>query len=111
MFLCQLESNGIELQLLRELVPRSSVCVTRDAGAAYWVPLGPSWRDVEARISANRRSDLRRERKHAGKLGEVRFEVVIADEGNVNRYLEEFYRVEASGWKARSGTAISLRTR
>jgi CelD/BcsL family acetyltransferase involved in cellulose biosynthesis len=105
-FLSGLESDGAELRLLRELVPCSSVCVIRDAGAPYWVPLGPSWHEVEARIPAKRRSDLRRERKHAEKLGEVRFETITADEGNVDCHLEEFYRVEAAGWKTRASIAI-----
>jgi CelD/BcsL family acetyltransferase involved in cellulose biosynthesis len=104
--LSRLESVGVEARLLRGLAPRSSLCVIRDAGTSVWVPLDPSWSAFEARISSKRLRELRRERKRAEELGEVRFEVVAADEGNVDRYLQAFYQVEAAGWKTRAGTAI-----
>jgi CelD/BcsL family acetyltransferase involved in cellulose biosynthesis len=105
-FLSHLESDGIEARLIGELLPRSSVCVTRDAGASYWVPLGVSWREFEPRISSNQRKNLRRRRRRAEELGQVGFEIIVADTGNVDHYLEEFFRVEAAGWKSRSGTAL-----
>lgn len=104
--LSRIEGDSIEARLLRELVPRSSVCVTRGAGASYWVRLGPSWRDVEGRMSPGQRSMLRRRRRKAEELGEVRFEAVAADEANVDHYLGELFHVEAASWKTRSGTAI-----
>jgi CelD/BcsL family acetyltransferase involved in cellulose biosynthesis len=38
-------------------------------------------------------------------LGKVEFEVLHPDVGTFTPYLEEFFRIEASGWKGRAGTA------
>jgi CelD/BcsL family acetyltransferase involved in cellulose biosynthesis len=102
----RIESDGVEARLLRELLPRRSVCLVRAAGACLWMPLGPSWGNVEARISSKRHRELRRERRRAEDLGQVRFEACAANEHNVDHYLQKFYRIEAAGWKARAGTAI-----
>jgi hypothetical protein len=85
-----LESGRAEARMLGEHLPRSAVSVTRDAGTSFWVPLGTTWREFEARSSAKRPSELRRDRKRAETAGEVRSEAVSADEGNVDRYLQEF---------------------
>jgi CelD/BcsL family acetyltransferase involved in cellulose biosynthesis len=57
-------------------------------------------------MSCKSRTYIRRKVKSAERAGPVAFEVVCPDEGNVDRYLGEVFRVEAAGWKGRKGTAI-----
>ncbi|MHC1696758.1 MAG: GNAT family N-acetyltransferase [Geobacteraceae bacterium] len=53
------------------------------------------------------REDLKRARRKAEALGEVRSETVIAlGEEELLRHLRKGFRIEASGWKGRDGTAI-----
>src|SRR5207253_5860496 len=51
----------------------------------------------------------RRAARRLGELGEVRFEVVTTGT-QLKRALDVFYRLEASGWKGRSGSAVMQRS-
>ncbi len=64
------------------------------------------WEEFEQTISASRRSSLRRLARLAESGGKVRYEVVLPTLHNVDEYLREFFEVEASSWKSRTGTAL-----
>ena len=66
--------------------------------------LETSFADYLAGQSRNLRRTLRRRRRTAEALGSISF--AVHDELD-QQTLEEFFRVEASGWKGRNGTAIS----
>jgi hypothetical protein len=78
----------------------------KSGGSSLRVPLKGTWDEFEATISSGRRSDLRCYRRRAEKLGKVEFEVVQPEVGTLTPHLEELFRVEASGWKGREGSAI-----
>lgn len=74
-----------------------------------WAPsitIKSSWEEFERGISASRRSSLRRARRHAEKLGSVDFQILAPELCDVDRCLEEFFRVEAASWKERNGTSM-----
>src|SRR5688500_13837411 len=98
----------MEMQILRELLPKYFLCVKWNGGVSPWVPLNMAWRDFEANISPGRRSDLRRYWRRAERVGQVEFQVVHPDKDTLIRHLMEVFRVEASGWKGRNGSAILL---
>ncbi len=74
------------------------------AGATPVVPLGDG--DPEERFRSRRRSDLRRARRRAEALGSVAAEVALPAAEDVAAVLDEFYEVEAAGWKGEEGTAL-----
>jgi CelD/BcsL family acetyltransferase involved in cellulose biosynthesis len=78
----------------------------KSGGSSLRVPLKGTWDEFEATISSGRRSDLRCYRRRAEKLGKVEFDVVQPEVGTLTSHLEELFRVEASGWKGRQGSAI-----
>jgi CelD/BcsL family acetyltransferase involved in cellulose biosynthesis len=69
-----------------------------------WVGTQGSWEDFEAGLSGKFVRDLRRRRRQLEQTGEVSVEVTEGTE-----LLEEAFRLEASGWKDRRGTAILSR--
>jgi CelD/BcsL family acetyltransferase involved in cellulose biosynthesis len=71
-----------------------------------YVEIDGDWERFEHGLSTKFVRDLQRRRRSLEQLGEVSVEV---DEGTER--LQEVFRVEASGWKARRGTAILSRSK
>ncbi len=76
-------------------------------GGSPWIPLDESWTEPEMRLEAGRRSDLRRARRQAEKIGAVRVEITAPTPAQLPRLLEEAFQVEAAGWKGAHGTALA----
>jgi CelD/BcsL family acetyltransferase involved in cellulose biosynthesis len=70
-----------------------------------WLELPPTWEELLASVSASLRSQIKRRRRGLEKLGPVEFRAVAGGE-TFDADLETFLRLEASGWKGESGTAI-----
>jgi CelD/BcsL family acetyltransferase involved in cellulose biosynthesis len=56
-------------------------------------------------LSSGIRKEYRRQRKRLGELGRLEFLTLRQSDG-VDDWMEKFLRLEASGWKARQGTAL-----
>jgi CelD/BcsL family acetyltransferase involved in cellulose biosynthesis len=76
-------------------------------GGSPWIPLDDSWADPEMRLEAGRRSDLRRARRHAEKMGGVETAIITPTRAHLPQLLEEAFQVEAAGWKGAHGTALA----
>jgi CelD/BcsL family acetyltransferase involved in cellulose biosynthesis len=111
--------TSVELSLLEGdsdlLAPMAQAA--RDAGrlvlegpiaACPIVDLEGTFEDYEHSLSRNRRKSLRRGLRQLEAEGRVEFDVHEGLEG-LEHVLEETFRVEASGWKGRRGTAIESR--
>jgi CelD/BcsL family acetyltransferase involved in cellulose biosynthesis len=70
-----------------------------------FITIDGDWAAYERRLSRNLRRDLRRSRRLLETHGRVVFEVVDGSE-RLDDLLDELFRVEGSGWKAKRGTAI-----
>jgi len=83
-------------------------CLVQPTYQTPWRPLSPmsQWDDG---LTRRFKRNLRRAERRLGELGEVRFDVVTTRTG-LKRALDVFYRLEASGWKGRSGTAVTQRS-
>jgi CelD/BcsL family acetyltransferase involved in cellulose biosynthesis len=57
-------------------------------------------------LSSDKRKKLRRAEERLAEMGPVQY-VALADEGDVETWLADFLRLEASGWKGRAGTAFA----
>ena len=71
-----------------------------------YVVLSGTWEEYEQRLSAKRRSNLRRLWRRLSEQGQLEFEVRDGAE-DLESLLEEGFKVEASGWKGEQGTAIN----
>jgi len=80
-------------------------CLVRPTYLTPWRSLSPTtqWDDG---LTRRFKRNLRRAERRLGELGEVRFEVVTTGT-RLKQALEVFYRLEASGWKGRNGTAVA----
>lgn len=56
-------------------------------------------------ISRKERQELRRRERRLQDLGRLRF-VALAPDGDVGRWIDDFLRLEASGWKGQQGSAM-----
>ena len=79
----------------------------RPAGGSPWIPLDDSWAEPEIRLEAGRRSDLRRAKRHAEKMGAVETAIIAPTRAELPQLLEEAFQVEAAGWKGAHGTALA----
>jgi CelD/BcsL family acetyltransferase involved in cellulose biosynthesis len=89
-----LEQNGLRPRLLQSHA-RASLDATRDADELLRDALG-----------AKKLKELRRQRHRLAEHGEVSFEVARTP-NDAARALETFLMLEASGWKAQRGTALT----
>jgi CelD/BcsL family acetyltransferase involved in cellulose biosynthesis len=60
---------------------------------------------LEAVLSGEKRKKLRRAEERLAETGPVQY-VELAEDGDVEAWLTDFLRLEASGWKGREGTAL-----
>ncbi len=79
----------------------------RTTGGSPWIPLDESWIEPEMRLEAGRRSDLRRARRNAEKLGAVEVRIAAPTPADLRPLLDEAFQVEAAGWKGAQGTALA----
>ena len=88
-----LERDGLHPRILNSHV-RASLDATRDADDLLRDALGPK-----------KLKELRRQRNRLAEHGEVIFSIA-AQPAEIERALETFLDLEASGWKAKRGTAL-----
>jgi CelD/BcsL family acetyltransferase involved in cellulose biosynthesis len=95
------------LAALRRIHRGRAALVVRTASASPYVPL-EKHEDPAAIFSARLRSDLRRARRRAERMGPVSFEMHEPSREMLGPLLREAFEVEASGWKGRTGSALNL---
>ena len=85
------------------------VVTINDAGSCPYIDLESCNGDSDQLLSRSLHSDLRRSRRKAETLGEVTFDVhaPVSEQEFLPLY-EQAMRVEAAGWKGRSGTALAM---
>jgi CelD/BcsL family acetyltransferase involved in cellulose biosynthesis len=91
---------------MAELARHGKVVVRARSSATARVHLLRGWEAVEEAMSTQARAFLRRKKRMAEREGPVSFEEVVPDEASAAKHLDEVFRIEASGWKARAGTAL-----
>jgi hypothetical protein len=91
------------LDQLRERAPLTFAvdCWTR----ALLRPLHSAEVYLQAAVSGSLRRTLKRKKKRLSETGNLRCQT-LAPAGDLSAWLEDFLRLEASGWKGRQGTAL-----
>lgn len=103
----RLAKDGPEMRLLRGRAAGGGVLsLTEREDASIWVPLPADGQALEAAMSSGRRAYVRRKLRQAEKLGPVEMQAFAPAEDEVVPLVDEAFRIEASGWKGRNGTAI-----
>jgi CelD/BcsL family acetyltransferase involved in cellulose biosynthesis len=81
---------------------------TLPAAPCPYITLNADWIEPERQFNSGRRSDFRRARRHADRMGEVSLEVLSPAPAELDSLLEEAYAVEKAGWKGAKGTALAV---
>ena len=94
------------LAALKRAYQGKAIVFCRPAPGCPWIALDDSWVEPEQHVNSGRRSDLRRARRNARKIGPVTSEILSPTREELPSLLDEAYRVEAAGWKGRNKTAM-----
>ncbi len=95
-----------ETRTLESLLRSSGIRFLAREEKLPWISTNGKFEDYERKISSSRRSSFRRLRRLAESEGKLEFEVKTPSPENVDALLTEFFSVEASSWKGRTGTAM-----
>ncbi len=107
----RIRADSPTLAALRRAYRGRGIVVCREGVSCPWLALDASWANPEDHVNAGRRSDLRRARRAAEKLGTVATEILAPKPEELPALLEEVYRLEAMEWKKQAGTALLCRPR
>ena len=102
----RIPADSATVPALRRAYRGRGVVISRPHAAYPWIPLDATWTSPEERLSARRRSDVRRARRIAAGMGPVSIEVVSPAPAEVGPLIEEAFLVEAASWKGRRGSAV-----
>lgn len=102
----RLPADSPAIPALTRAFGRRWVVVTRRLPNSPYITLDASWAEPETHLNARRRSDLRRARRRAERLGEVTTEILRPEPHELDALLDEALEVEMRSWKREAGTAI-----
>ena len=94
------------LTALQEAFRSRGMLITRPATGYPWIQLDESWTYPEEKLTASRRSSFRRAKRKAHSIGPIDYEVLSPEPHELPPLLAESLRVEAAGWKGRTGSAL-----
>jgi CelD/BcsL family acetyltransferase involved in cellulose biosynthesis len=107
MLLRRTDAQSPTVAALQRAYGRRTIFYSREVAPVPFIPLHEGWQDPESQFRPDRRSDIGRARRRAERDGAVTAEVIAPRRDELPPLLEELYRVEAAGWKGRSGTALA----
>lgn len=104
-----IDPEGQDLPALRWAAQEAGYTVFERAYVrSPYLRIDGDWASYEHTLSKNVRNDVARRRRRLGDAGSVTIEVMDGRD-DLDRLLEDGFKVEASGWKAARGTAIGSR--
>ena len=107
-WLQRIPAASATIEAFRNAYRKRGVVRCRPSDGTPTLPIDRSWRSPESHLNAGRRSDLRRLRRNAEKLGPLQFEIHDVTPQNVEQLLNEALDVEIKSWKGREHTALAL---
>jgi CelD/BcsL family acetyltransferase involved in cellulose biosynthesis len=103
----RLPADSPSTTALRSAFARRALILVRPRSSYPYLELNESWTKPEQHLKARRRSDLRRARRRADKLGNITSEVLTPAPEELAPLLDEVFDVEARSWKKEAGTAMA----
>lgn len=107
----RIRADSPALAALRRMCAREWITFCRPSRGCPFILLDETWGEPERHVNAGRRSDLRRARRAAEKMGSVTWEILEPSPDQVPTLLDEAYAVEAASWKGREQTAMQIDAR
>jgi CelD/BcsL family acetyltransferase involved in cellulose biosynthesis len=107
-FLRRVPAGAASLEALRDALGSQRFAIGREVAGTPAIDLNEGWQDPESQFNAGRRSDMRRMRRNAEKLGPLTFEVLRPSAREVDALVDEALRIEAASWKGETGSALAL---
>jgi CelD/BcsL family acetyltransferase involved in cellulose biosynthesis len=102
-----LDSRGIDLDAWQEVArSRGHRTTWRTIQRSPYLKVEGRWEDYERGLSRSHRKDVRRVRHRLQEVGRLSTSVHDGKE-DLDRLLEDGFRIEGSGWKIERGTAIA----
>jgi|WetSurMetagenome_2_1015567.scaffolds.fasta_scaffold28064_2 CelD/BcsL family acetyltransferase involved in cellulose biosynthesis len=99
-------SDSPEAKALERLQPTTLRYGDSVTFSSPWVPVRMEWEKFLPTISSSWRSSFRRSQRKAEETGPLTFDFVTATNDTVESLFAEMFRIEASSWKARTGSAV-----
>lgn len=107
MALVRLPAESPLVTMLKELARFQGILLVRRTASSAYVNTNGSWESYFQTISGARRKRYRYQRKFTERFGEVAVKIERPGScDDLQPRLDEVFRVEGSGWKSRSGTAL-----
>jgi len=107
MLLQRMDADSRVPSLLRRVVPRPGVIVTRPTAPSLAIAVNAGWDAYHGGLSSRITGNLRRLKARAARVGDVQTQVLTPTESEVGGLLNQVMAVEGSGWKGRQGSALS----
>jgi CelD/BcsL family acetyltransferase involved in cellulose biosynthesis len=108
-FLRDVDASSPMLEALQEACREEKrICVTRPMPSHPWLQLDESWQRPEEHLNSGRRSDLRRARRNAEKIGPISFQNITPATDQLEEVLKEVFRVESANWKGETGSGLAF---
>lgn len=99
--------DSLFVDALKKAARGKGIVMADPVGGAPYIGLDDSWCEPEKKFSKRKQADLRRRRKKATACGAMNTEIITPQMDELDALLDEAVRVEGSGWKGRSGTALA----
>jgi CelD/BcsL family acetyltransferase involved in cellulose biosynthesis len=107
-FLRDVDASSPMLEALQKACRNEKrICVTRPMPSHPWLQLDESWQRPEEHLNSGRRSDLRRARRNAEKIGPISFRNITPAADQLEEVLTEVFRVESANWKGEAGSGLA----
>jgi CelD/BcsL family acetyltransferase involved in cellulose biosynthesis len=107
-FLRDVHTLSPMLRALQEACSEAGrLCITRPMPSHPWLQLDESWTRPEEHLNSGRRSDLRRARRNAEKIGSLSFVNITPKADELDALLTEVFRVESANWKGEAGSGLA----
>ncbi len=104
----RLPADSPSVEALRNRLGEGRLVLTRPKPSCPYIALDSTWTEPEQHTSSRRRSDLRRSRRRAEKLGEVTTEILSPSPDEVDALLDEAFDIESRSWKGETGSAMAF---
>ncbi len=104
----RLPADSPSVEALRNRLAPGRLVLARPQPSCPFISLDSTWTEPGQHLSSRRRSDLRRARRRAEKLGEVTSEILSPRPDQVDALLDEAFDIESRSWKGETGSALSF---
>lgn len=94
------------IECIAEIFSRRAIVIKRPQASCPFIKLDETWCEPESHLNAGRRSDFRRARRKAEKLGEVAIQIINPGVDVLDGLLDQAFQVEGKSWKGDAKTAL-----